>query len=281
MENEAKVHQKIRNFLNSILYPEDNIARRVTGIDLQTEPTQVPRRRNIQEQRPAALNAIKGYWPVIIISIVLILAVALFIVKDSERQKNIKLEYALTEVIKTKEDIEQEFTELQQETKEKAIRDAFELAKHQALLSGSKERIEELLSGFRKERAVRVGLEEQVDDVKELLLSVMKAKGDLEKKLMERDARKKQINIEGITVRTGPIVKGNISIVNVEDNFVVVDLGNKDRLAPGLTLAVHRNNRFIGRLLVILVDERVSIATILPAWRDIGIVEEGDIVRTL
>jgi len=281
MENEIKVNQKIRNFLSSILYPENDMGRETTRTGFQAKPQEIPKDRDVQKQGPSTLNTRKDYRFTIIIALVLIVAVALFILKDIERRKGIRLEYTLEEITKVKEGIQEELVEFKQEARKRAEKDTFKLIQYRSLLLASKNRIIELLSSLKKERALRLELEAEVDDIKEILLSTMKAKGDLEKTLMEHDAKNKKINIHSVAVATAPIVKGSVSMVNLEDNFIVVDLGKNKHLSAGETLAVYRDNRFIGRLLVILVGDRTSIATVVPSWRDIAIIKQGDTVRTL
>lgn len=282
MKDELKVNQKIRNFLGSLLY-EDDMACSIESNRLVTKPEGTASGETAQKQikKRRIMDWVKDYWLVIVVILISTIAVALFILRDIERHKGISMENTLIELSAIKNNVQQELADFKKEAEEKAVMDAFVLARHRSLLSRSRDSIQNLLDSLRKEKAARLESEKEAGNIKDLLLYSMKARGELERRLMAQDPKSKKDNIMSIAVTWTPSARGSVSAVNVEDNFVVVDLGKKDHLTTGSFLAVYRNNMIIGRLLVVLVDDRVSVATIIPAWRDIGMIEEGDIVRTL
>lgn len=75
---------------------------------------------------------------------------------------------------------------------------------------------------------------------------------------------------------TKPGFEGKVLSVNVENNFVIVDIGGKRGLRAGDTLGVYRDSEYIARLEVIQVRPDIAAADLKDQWSK---VRAGDTVR--
>lgn len=74
-------------------------------------------------------------------------------------------------------------------------------------------------------------------------------------------------------------VQGTVLEVNSQWQFVVIDLGEVDRLELFLNAFVHRGDTYIGQVNVIRVENTVAVAEILPDTMEPGMmVEVGDTI---
>ena len=80
----------------------------------------------------------------------------------------------------------------------------------------------------------------------------------------------------GSTVPGTSLLNGTVVSINDDNNFVIVDLGQKSGINLGDNLSVYRNSKYIARLEVIQVRKGISAADIKDQWSRIAI---GDIVR--
>lgn len=71
--------------------------------------------------------------------------------------------------------------------------------------------------------------------------------------------------------------KGTVVAVDPKWNFVVLNLGETNKMLEGGVLMVHRDSKLVGKLRIREVLPKTSIATVLPGW-SLADVEEGDIV---
>ncbi|MCA9400413.1 MAG: hypothetical protein KC713_02210 [Candidatus Omnitrophica bacterium] len=69
---------------------------------------------------------------------------------------------------------------------------------------------------------------------------------------------------------------GNVVSINENNNFVIVDVGEKDGLQIGDTLGVYRDAKFIAKLEVIQTRRDIAAADIKEQWSQISV---SDIVR--
>jgi hypothetical protein len=72
-------------------------------------------------------------------------------------------------------------------------------------------------------------------------------------------------------------LRGRIVAVDPKYDFVILDLGINDGLVERGELLVNREGRMVAKLRVTAVEPNLSIANIMPGWRD-GELNEGDVV---
>jgi chromosome segregation ATPase len=73
-----------------------------------------------------------------------------------------------------------------------------------------------------------------------------------------------------------PGINGKVVSINPENNFVIVDLGEKSGVNVGDSLSVYRDSKYIGKLEVIQVRKDISAADIKDQWAKIQV---GDVIR--
>jgi DNA repair exonuclease SbcCD ATPase subunit len=72
-----------------------------------------------------------------------------------------------------------------------------------------------------------------------------------------------------------PGLTGKIVAANPEWNFVILDVGYKDGAKIAGEMIVHRNEQIVGRVRIVDIRERMSIANIKRDWQQMPI-QEGD-----
>ncbi|HUI06537.1 MAG TPA: hypothetical protein VL486_05985 [Verrucomicrobiae bacterium] len=111
-------------------------------------------------------------------------------------------------------------------------------------------------------------------DVQDLgkLREKLTAQADENKMLGEQLANMRQENIslkqkvEELTV-TPPGVRGKVSVVENDWGFVVLDVGEAQRVRPKADFLVYRDNKLVGKVQVTEVAANTSIAQILPGYK--------------
>lgn len=73
-----------------------------------------------------------------------------------------------------------------------------------------------------------------------------------------------------------PGYNGKVVSINEENNFVIVDIGERSDIQLGDVLSVYHNDKYIARLEIIQVRKDISAADIKDQWQEIKV---GDIVR--
>lgn len=268
---------KISNILHSILYSEQDPAQISTKTEAQIKKE--AGEKNGQGEKIRGAGRLKTYILFSLTALFLcsVISITLFVIQDMERMKRIETEYRLEEMTEVKN-----HTQLQLDryvTKTQFLED--DLTRTKGLLAKSKDMIKELLTWFEREKVTRVQLEKQLSIIQSILISAMKTRAELEDKIVKRTTKENKISLAKVIDRTGPAARGTVLIVNKKDCFVVVGLGKEDDVEVKTTLAVYRGNAFVGRLSVTFVEEKVSMATMMPSWRDIDTIKEGDSVKAL
>jgi multidrug efflux pump subunit AcrA (membrane-fusion protein) len=114
----------------------------------------------------------------------------------------------------------------------------------------------------------------QTEDIKDLgkLREKLAAQADENKMLGEQLANMRQENttlkqkLEELTV-TPPGVRGRVAVVEKDWGFVVLDIGEAQRVRPKASFLVYRDNKLVGKVQVTLVADNTSIAEILPGYK--------------
>lgn len=105
------------------------------------------------------------------------------------------------------------------------------------------------------------------EELREELAAVRQEKRELEKKIAERTGGLPgSVDVGRVKITTGRRFSGKVLVVNPKYDFVVVDIGKTQGLEKGVVLIVHRENKFIGKLEVIKVYEKMAAADLITDW---------------
>jgi len=183
---------------------------------------------------------------------------------------------------------------------EDLTRELTEAEKIASKLVEERESAEERLQAAREKIIV---LEDDLEEAKvglaaaaklpERLVQATTEKADIEKELnkvrqdklkLEMELQKRTGSIPGavdvgeVKVKTGRRFSGKILVVNDEYEFVVIDLGRDQGMESGVVLILHRGKKFLGKVVVEKVYDRMSAATLVPEWMQ-GDPQVGDGVK--
>ncbi len=142
-----------------------------------------------------------------------------------------------------------------------------------------------------EKNAVEKKLIETENVIQQRIDEIWQIKGSLDKRVATTKASSQEVELPPIIVKAqGPVVpekvdsapggvsgfQGRILSINHENNFVVVDLGEKSGLQIGDALNVYRNSKYIAGLEVIQVRKDIAAADIKDKADQIKV---GDLVR--
>jgi len=195
----------------------------------------------------------KVFWSSI--TILVVLCVCLYVLKEKEKSSRIYTEKELSRTIEVKKVVENNLAEAK---KQIVSRD---------------EQIKLTLDKLEKEITAR-------KDTEAKLLAVIKGKKVLEEKIAEIAARSPNIELEKIVIKTGSKLTGKVLALDKEHNFVVIDLGSESNLELGDILSVYRNEQFIAKVQIEKIEEKTSATVILPEWQNAEI-KENDVVKRI
>lgn len=72
-------------------------------------------------------------------------------------------------------------------------------------------------------------------------------------------------------------VKGKVLVVDPKWDFIILDVGTRDKVPENGVLLVSRNGTLVAKVRVASVEEIRSVANVLPGWK-LGDIIEGDVV---
>ena len=283
MDDKSKQHKKIAidEFLHSILYPKE-------GSSQPDIKGPMPSKRGSKskgqtkdklQMRDNVRYLLFGLIIFLLSLIIFLLCIvtSLAVLKDIERQKRVQAEYNIKEMAETKESLQAQLDEYMAKVQFQEE----DLVNLRNVLAKSRGLIKELLASFKRERLARLQFQQQFNDTKDILISAMGGKSYPQEIRKPSGAQQNKIETISSNVNSRVIVNGAVLVVDKESGIALVNLGKKDKLDTDMVLAVYRDNMLIARLSVTRVEERMSAARIVPSWRDITIIKEGDSVRLL
>ncbi len=74
------------------------------------------------------------------------------------------------------------------------------------------------------------------------------------------------VGVGKVRITTGRRFSGKVLVVNQKHKFVVIDIGKNQGLEKAEVLIVHRGNKFIGKVQVIKVYDKMAAADLLMDW---------------
>ncbi|MFH1691797.1 MAG: hypothetical protein ABIC68_04425 [Candidatus Omnitrophota bacterium] len=206
------------------------------------------------------LNALvrpKFFW----LSIIILSLISLSFCILMEKEKSLRMvkETELTRMVEAKKIVEKNLTEARKE------------------IVSKDEQIKLVLDKLEKETTARKEMEVE-------LVSVVKEKKNLEAQIEEAIAKlpqdSKNIELEKIIIKPMTELRGEITVYNKDQAFVLIDLGEGNDLKLGDILSVYHDDVFIGKLQVEKIEENSSAAVILDPWKSVEF-KEGDAVKRI
>lgn len=134
-------------------------------------------------------------------------------------------------------------------------------------LKGSEGQLVERLDGAQKE----------LDAVKSELNTLNEEKTSLEKKIKDLQAST-GVDLDKIVVNYPEAKEGQVLVVNRDNDFIIVNLGQKDNISVGQPLYIYQNNKFLGVVKIEKIQQAMSVAALLDSNIKTAI-KEGDIVK--
>ncbi len=99
------------------------------------------------------------------------------------------------------------------------------------------------------------------------LTAVRQEKRELEMQIAERTGKiPDSVGVGKVRITTGRRFSGKVLVVNQKHKFVVIDIGKNQGLEKVEVLIVHRGNKFIGKVQVIKVYDKMAAADLLMDW---------------
>ena len=184
----------------------------------------------------------------------------LFETKDVLKQTQDKLAATEQELAQTKAELEQTKADLEQTRNQ--------LAQTEAELATAKQQIADLESRKAELEADVASKAEQIAKLEEEKQALFEEKTQLEV-MLERLAKNEASGV----MRPG--LQGTVVAANPEWNFVVLNVGYKDGAKIAGEMIVHRNDQIVGKVRIVDIRERLSIANIKRDWQQMPI-QEGD-----
>lgn len=277
--------------------------------------SQMTRRSGIGRSNPSggALVVLLGVLAVIATGVAAVAVVLQIQEREKRQAKERELQLVLAELddlkgqfealqqakAQVEEDLTQARTELttSQEALAKAVEAQETLTRsvegREREISRLKTDLEQASNAQKDLSAQLAQLQMQRDEVKQRLLNLEQAKGELESKLTELSAGGPTVELDKVRVTsegegTGPAAaaapggpaNGQIIVVNRDYDFVVMNLGKNQGLSIGQEFQIVRGETVLGKVKVEKIYDELSAAAILPD-SDKSSIREGDVVRAL
>ncbi|MFC2149650.1 hypothetical protein ACFLQ8_03010 [Candidatus Auribacterota bacterium] len=207
-----------------------------------------------------------------------------------EEERN-KAKQQLSDIIVVKEQVETERDAAKEEARQLSALLEMEKREKEILKKKLKEKQQAALALMKQLRLAREEatgaspeLKAQVGDLKgekkELLSKLRETEAErdeLNKQLEEMAVQDKPtVNLEDIFVRSELKFSGHVLVVNPKYNFIIVNIGEIDKLPVGEILIIHRGRKLIGKVRVDRVYEKMAACAILPEWLQKGEYPEED-----
>jgi uncharacterized coiled-coil protein SlyX len=125
--------------------------------------------------------------------------------------------------------------------------------------------------------SANAGLQEEVTALNDRIVLVEEEKRGLEDQITSLEQRIAALvpDTQQIATPTPEGLTGEILLVNPVWNFVVLNLGADDELAPQSELLVHRDDHLVGKIRVSQVEDDLAVAEIVRDWEKLPL-RKGD-----
>ncbi len=106
-----------------------------------------------------------------------------------------------------------------------------------------------------------------IAELRDRIVSMGEENGVLGKQLTVLHAENEQLKAENEELKTTPVgLRGHVSLVQGKWGFIVMDIGQSQRVRPNAEFLVYRDSKFVGKVQVVSVAVNNSIAQILPDY---------------
>jgi hypothetical protein len=106
-----------------------------------------------------------------------------------------------------------------------------------------------------------------IEKVRDKILSLGEENKVLGEQLATLHNENEQLKQKIVTLTTTPVgVHGRVSVVQGKWGFIVLDVGHAQRVQPNTEFLVYRDSKFVGKVMVVSVADRNSVAQILPDY---------------
>jgi hypothetical protein len=198
------------------------------------------------------------------------------------------LKQTQADLTKTKSDLEQTTatlvttkTALDQKTQEASsmatqLTDATnQLVQAKADLATAQGTIKNIQDGL---MAVGISNINNIAELRDRIVSMGEENGVLGKQLSLLHTENEQLKATIEELRTTPVgLRGHVSVVQGKWGFIVMDIGQSQRVRPNAEFLVYRDSKFVGKVQVVSVAMNNSIAQILPDYLKLP-PQPGDLV---
>lgn len=209
--------------------------------------------------------------------VLIVTCITFYVFKEKEKKLRIYTQNRLTQTTEEKKKVENKLVET---VKAKEVVE-IELASEKEMSLTLKKELEDRDQQI---KATLDKLEREIEARKKAeaqLMIALKEKELLEAKMSNLAQSSKIIELEKIVIKPGSVIKGNITMVNKEYGFVIVNLGSQHNLKVGDILSIYRSDEFIGKVQVERAEELISAAVVLADWQNIEFKENDDAVKTI
>jgi uncharacterized phage infection (PIP) family protein YhgE len=184
----------------------------------------------------------------------------LFDTKDVLKQTQDKLAQTEAELAQTKQELEKARQEIASLTEQLTQRTA-ELAQANAKIADLEGQI--------------AGLNTQLEEKKQTIAKLEEDKQALFDEKTQLEVILERISKGSLGGAMRPGLSGKVIAVNPDWDFVVLNVGYKDGAKISGEMVVHRNDQIVGKVRIVDIRERLSIANINRDWVQMPI-QEGD-----
>lgn len=133
------------------------------------------------------------------------------------------------------------------------------------------EEISQLKIKLEAEMNLRGQAEQQVADLQSKITALEQQVGkgfEVQKNKVppEVEQAQKEIDLEKIVVAPKDVPEGRVLSVDADTEFMIINLGAKDGLQPGLVMSVYRGQEYLGDVKVTRVQPEMSAADFIPPF---------------
>jgi ABC-type transporter Mla subunit MlaD len=139
-----------------------------------------------------------------------------------------------------------------------------DLDKAKTQLASAQGSLKKIQDGLDK---VGLGGSNSIDKITEKIISLSDENKVLGQQLTTKQTENQQLKAKIEDLTTTPVgVRGHVSFVQSKWGFLVLDVGQEQKVRPNTEFLVYRDSKFVGKVQVVSVATHNSIAQILPEY---------------
>jgi hypothetical protein len=131
-------------------------------------------------------------------------------------------------------------------------------------LAAAQDSLDKIQQGLKDAGFSDVG---DIGKVRDKIVSLGEENKVLGEQLATLHTENEQMKQKIVDLTTTPVgVRGRVSVVQGKWGFIVLDVGHDQRVQPNTQFLVYRDSKFIGKVMVVSVADKNSVAQILPDY---------------